>query len=141
MMSLQFSIDGTPVPKGRARFRKIGKFVSTYTPAKTKTYEDLVREAARKAMGDMEPLETPVSAYLYFRLPIPKSYSKKRSKDCLSGLEQHVKKPDIDNIVKSVLDGLNGIVFLDDCQIVSLHCKKLYASEPGVDLYITEHLL
>jgi Holliday junction resolvase RusA-like endonuclease len=91
-------------------------------------------------MGSNEPLETPVGVYLYMRLPIPKSYTKKRTEDCLTGLEKPIKKPDIDNLAKSLLDGMNGVVFKDDSQIVSLHCTKVYASEPGVDIMVKEEL-
>lgn len=36
-------------------------------------------------------------------------------------------KPDIDNILKVVLDGLNGIAYEDDKQVVLTQCKKVYA--------------
>ena len=91
-------------------------------------------------MGTTEPLETPVGVYLYIRLPIPKSHSKKRTDACSEGLEKPIKKPDIDNLAKSLLDGMNGVVFKDDSQIVSLHCTKVYASEPGVDIMVKEEL-
>jgi Holliday junction resolvase RusA-like endonuclease len=137
--SVQFSIDSPPVPKGRPKFSKIGGFVRTYTPKKTSDYETIVRETAQQAMT-REPLETPTAVYLYFRLPIPKSYPKKRVAACLTGLERPIKKPDIDNLAKSVLDGLNGIVYRDDGQIVSLHVTKVYAASPGVDVLVREEL-
>lgn len=137
---LQFPIDAPPVPKGRPKFSKIGGFVRTYTPRKTSDYETIVRETARQAMGPTEVLETPVAVYLYIRLPIPKSYSKKRIAACLTGLERPTKKPDIDNLAKSVLDGLNGTVYKDDGQIVSLHVTKVYSASPGVDVLVREEL-
>lgn len=135
-----FAIDGNPVPKGRPRFAKRGKFVQTYTPQKTKDYEQSVRDAALSAMGSADPLETPVAVYLYIRMPIPASYSKKRVQDCLTGVEMHTKKPDWDNVAKAVTDAMNGIVYLDDCQIVSAHVKKVYSKEPGVDVMVKEVL-
>lgn len=135
-----FTIEGEPRGKGRPRFRNTGKFVQTYTDAKTKNYESLVMDAASNAMGTTEPLETPVSVYLYIRLPIPKSYPKKRQEACLSGSELPSKKPDIDNIAKSVCDGMNGIVFKDDCQIVQINAKKVYSSVAGVDVMVREEL-
>jgi Holliday junction resolvase RusA-like endonuclease len=137
---MQFTIDSPPVSKGRPKFSKIGGFVRTYTPKKTSDYETIVRETAQQAMGPTEPLETPTAVYLYIRLPIPKSYHKKRLQACLKGLERPIKKPDIDNLAKSVLDGLNGIVYKDDGQIVSLHVTKVYASVPGVDVLVREEL-
>ena len=77
-----FMVEGTPVPKGRPRFARRGKFVSTYSPKTTVDYETKVSEAAQVAMGSSEPLETPVGAYIYITLPIPASYSKKRTQAC-----------------------------------------------------------
>lgn len=137
---IHFHIDGTPVPKKRPRFSTRNGFVQSYTVKETRDYEDHVRSIASTAMGSSEPLETPVGVYLYMRLPIPKSHSKKRLEACLSGLEKPIKKPDIDNLAKSLLDGMNGVVFKDDSQIVSLHCTKVYASEAGVDIMVKEEL-
>lgn len=137
---MQFHIDGIPVPKGRPRYSARAGFVRTYTPKKTTDYEQIVRTAAQQAMGPTELLETPVAVYLYIRLPIPRSYPRKRSEACLKGLERPIKKPDIDNLAKSVLDGINGVIWRDDSQIVSLHVTKVYSTQPGVDVLIREEL-
>lgn len=139
MFSVTIHVDVNPVPKGRPRFSKVGGFVRSYTPKKTSDYEAQVKAIAQQAMT-REPLETPLAAFLYFRLPIPKSYPKKRIAACLSGLERPTKKPDLDNLAKSVLDGLNGIVYKDDSQLVSLHITKVYDRNPGVDIMIREEL-
>ena len=135
-----FDIEANPVPKGRPRFRRTKTFITTYTPKKTLDFEDIVRQDSKKSMGTMEPLETPISVYLYFRLPIPQSYSKKRTEACLSGSERHIKRPDLDNLAKSVLDGMNGVVFKDDSQITSLHCTKVYSNVAGVNILVKEDL-
>ena len=137
---ITFTVDGDPHGKGRPRFRSTGKFVQTYTDAKTKTYEEKVKESAKQAMGSAELLETPVSVFCYVRLPIPKSYPKSRREACLSGSEKPMKKPDIDNIFKSIADGLNGVVYHDDCQIVSMNVKKVYSCQAGVDVMVREEL-
>lgn len=135
-----FIVPGIPVPKARPRFRRIGNFVSTYTAAKTKTYEDQVRDCARAAMGSSSPLETPVAVYCYISVPIPASYSKKRFKDCLSGIEKPIKRPDADNTFKSISDAMNGIVYKDDGQIVIIHITKVYSTDPKVEVMVTEYL-
>ena len=136
-----FMVEGTPIPKGRPRFARRGKFVSTYSPKTTVDYETKVAEAAQIAMGSSEPLETPVGAYIYITLPIPASYSKKRTQACLSGEERPTKKSDIDNYCKAVFDGMNGIVFLDDSQIVSLHSTKVYGTIGMVEVMVKEELI
>lgn len=137
---VNFSIDGPPHGKGRPRFRRFGNFVQTYTDAKTKSYETLVKEAATKAMGSSPPLEGPVKLDLIIRLPVPKSYPKKRSEGCLNGSEWPTKKPDWDNVAKSVADAMNDIVFLDDTQIVIARVVKTYSAEAGVDVQVSEVL-
>jgi Holliday junction resolvase RusA-like endonuclease len=137
---VNFTVEGNPVGKQRARYVKRGNFVSAYTPEKTRTYESLIKEAAIKAMGSSEPLETPVTLYLYIRVPMPKSYSKKRIKACLNGSEQPIKKPDASNILKSVEDGMNSVVYKDDSQIVNIHVTKVYSSQAGVDICVKECL-
>lgn len=138
---VNFMVEGTPVPKGRPRFARRGKFVSTYSPKTTVDYETKVAEAAQLAMGSSEPLETPVGAYIYITLPIPASYSKKRIQACLSGDERPTKKSDIDNFCKAIFDGMNGIVFLDDSQVVSLHSTKVYGTIGMVEVMVKEELL
>lgn len=135
-----FKVDADPVGKQRARYAKRGNFVQTYTPDKTRNYESLIKEAAIEAMGSSEPLETPVNLYLYIRAPIPKSLSKKRIEACLNGLEKPIKKPDASNVLKSVEDAMNGVVYKDDSQIVNIHVSKVYSSVSGVDVCIKECL-
>jgi len=139
-MMVTFKVDADPVGKQRARYVKRGNFVSTYTPEKTRTYEALIKEAAKQAMGVSEPLETPVSLYLYIRVPIPASATKKRLKAISDGTEKPIKKPDASNILKSVEDGMNSVVYKDDSQIVNIHVTKVYSSVPGVDVCVKECL-
>lgn len=135
-----FTVEGTPVGKGRPKFARRGNFVSAYTPKKTVDYESLVKQAGQQAMGASEPLETPVSLYLYVRVPIPTSYSKKATAACLDGSQKPTKKPDLDNIGKAIMDALNGICYKDDSQIVNIHATKVYATVAGVDVCIKECL-
>jgi len=137
MFHVTFKVDGQPRGKGRPRFARRGAFVSTYTDAKTVAYEDTVRQAAQKSMGLSEPLKTALDAFIYISFAVPLSYSKKRKEACLNGLERHTKKPDIDNVVKAVLDGCDKVIFENDCQIVNLYVTKKYG-EPCVEVLIRE---
>jgi len=141
--SVIFQVEGTPVPKGRPRFARRGKFVSTYSPKTTVDYESKVSDAAKQAMGSQKPLEGPLLACIYITLPIPASYSKKRFNACLSGEERPTKRThgDIDNLCKAIFDGMNGIIFEDDSQVVSLHATKVYGTAGLVEIMVQEHLL
>ena len=132
-----FAVDGDPVPKGRPRFARRGQFVQTYTDAKTIDYETQVAMKARHAIGATKPLESALTVFLYLRYTVPASYSKKRKEACLNGLE-YPKKVDIDNVYKSVTDAMNGIVYVDDSQIVEAHIKKVYAEESGANIMVQE---
>ena len=138
MMQIHFQVEGDPRGKGRPRFTRAGKFTRVYTDKQTLDYESLIKSFAMEAMGSTDPLEKPVSVFLYVRHPIPQSYSKKRTKACLGGLEKPCKKPDIDNIAKTYLDGMNGVVFVNDTQVVDLHVKKVYSAVAGVNVMVME---
>ena len=135
-----FAVEGTPIGKGRPKFARRGNFVSAYTPTKTRDYEALIAQAAKDAMSTAEPLKTPVAAYIYITVPVPASYSKKRTEACLNGIERPTKKPDIDNIIKAYLDSMNGIVYDDDTQVVSLHSTKRYGTVGMVEVMVKEEL-
>jgi Holliday junction resolvase RusA-like endonuclease len=137
---LTYIVYGEPVGKGRPRFARRGKFTSTYTPQKTKTYEDEIRMMAKAAMGSSEPLDTPMTVAIYIRVGIPASYSKQKHKDALAGVIKPMKKPDLDNVAKCFLDSMSEIVYLDDKQVVNLHVTKVYAETPAVEVMVKEDL-
>lgn len=122
-MEVWFTVPGEPVAKGRPR---LGKYGSTYTPAKTVEYENLVKLAY---MGN--PL---IQGYimadidLYFQ--IPKSVSKVKRGKMERAEIRPTKRPDCDNCIKAILDALNGIAYHDDSQVVEVRCRKLYSEQP-----------
>lgn len=137
---VMYTVYGEPVGKGRPRFVRRGNFTQTYTPAKTKSYEDEIRMMAKAAMGSTELLETPIAVAIYIRVGIPASFSKQKRKDALAGIIRPTKKPDLDNIAKCFLDAMNDIIYLDDKQVVSLHVTKVYAETPAVEVMVREEL-
>lgn len=140
MFSKSFIIDAVPVAKGRPKFAKRGKFVSTYTPKKTVDYESIVKQSAHDAMGYQDPLETPIRLLVTFVMPIPASYSKKAKEACLNGSTSHTKTPDIDNLLKSLTDAMNGIVYVDDSQITSIQAMKTYGAHTCTKVFIREDI-
>lgn len=130
---LTIVIDGVPVPKGRPRFTKAGV---AYTPAKTRAYEKqaaIIADIGMRANG-LKRFECPVTIKATAYLQIPKSMTKKDHAAAVAGLLLPAKKPDIDNIAKAALDGLNGIVWRDDALIVGLTIKKLYSENPRLEI-------
>ena len=135
---VMFTVYGEPVAKGRPRFSTRGKFPIAYTPEKTKSYESEVALMAKAAMGASKPLFSPLEAFIHLTFPIPPSYSKKLSEACLSGQEKHTKKPDADNCAKAIIDGMGGIIFDNDSQIVSLHIHKTYGEIAKAEIMVRE---
>jgi len=137
---LHFRVDIDPVAKGRPRYAKRGNFVSTYTPTKTRDYEQIIKYKAIEAMGSSEPLESPVRVNLEFGMPIPKSAPKKALEAYLDGSVKHIKKPDVDNLAKAILDAMNDVVYLDDNQIIRLTICKKYSKLGYIEITVQEDL-
>lgn len=133
-MNIVFTVPGNPTGKGRARaFLRKGR-IAHATPEKTARYENLVKLAAMQAMAaeKAEPFKGAVSLICSFVMPVPKSYSKKRTADCLDGREWPAKRPDLDNCLKAIKDGCNGVIWADDCQVVDVRACKAYGASPFV---------
>ena len=133
-MNRFFTVPGEPQGKGRPRFVK-GR---AYTPPKTKAYEDRVRICYTRACGSEPPYPAgvPLSVIINADFPVPESTPKKNIPQMLSGEILPTKKPDCDNIIKVILDSLNGIAYHDDSQVVRVHCNKFYGTEAKVEVAI-----
>lgn len=124
MEAIHFIIPGRPVGKGRPRFTRQGH---CWTPDKTVAYERDIKLAywstyrhwkyeADKALA--------VDIVLYY--PRPKSMAKHKRLMAQKGVLRPTVKPDVDNVIKAILDALNGVAFDDDRQIVQVTCEKWY---------------
>jgi Holliday junction resolvase RusA-like endonuclease len=145
---LVMSINGEPKGKGRPRATVRGGFASVYTDAQTRKYEASITAIARDKMAGRSPFEGPLSVTLRFRMPIPKSATKRVRDGMAAGEIAHCGRPDIDNLAKAVLDAIGEdaaakkmglearVVFANDSQIVRLIAAKLYAEQPGVDVRV-----
>lgn len=105
---LKFFVPSLPIPKGRPRLGMGG----ARTPQRTKTYEELVGFHAMLAVAAQDwemPIDAPLLAILQFRFDKPRKNN-----------------GDIDNLCKSVLDGMNAVAFQDDSQIQAIVANKTY---------------
>ena len=131
-MTYEFSIDILPVPKARPRFTRNG---GCYTPTNTAVYEQILYAEAKKAGVQPAPKGTPVYVEVEFHIPYPVSMSRKHR-----AFAQPAVRPDVDNLAKAVLDGLNGVAWHDDKQIIQLRARKRYADAAQVNVII-HHLV
>ncbi|HBI15184.1 MAG TPA: RusA family crossover junction endodeoxyribonuclease [Desulfobulbaceae bacterium] len=120
-----FAVPGPPQGKLRARAAR-GIF---YTPAKTKVYENLIRACflGKYKHWPQIPACVPVSIQINAIFASPKR--EKRQGPVM-------KKPDVDNIAKVVLDAMNNFVFTDDAQVHSLSVSKSYGPDAGLVIRI-----
>lgn len=136
-MIYEFEVPGKITGKGRPRVNSYTGIV--YTPTKTKDYESLIEQYFLLKYPRFKQIEqrTKVSIIAYF--DIPKSTKKSDIEGMLNNEISPTKKPDIDNIVKIVLDAMNKFAFKDDTQITKLEVEKKYGNEEKIAVKIEEY--
>lgn len=111
--SLTFEVPGVPVAKGRARITTVGGHARAFTPAKTRTFEALVRDHADRAMRELGLPVLEGACRLVVR-----AYFPRRKREPTEFEQPMSVRPDADNVLKAVADALNGAVYRDDGQAV-----------------------
>ncbi len=134
-MNVKFVVQGSPVGKGRHKYRKHQNYVQTYTPEKTVNYEDLVKMEYRRQVKYYFPDNHAVYMYIRAYYKIPSNASRKKREEMLSGNCVPLVKPDSDNIAKIIMDALNGIAYKDDNQ-VAVSVEKFYSETPHVEIWM-----
>ena len=124
---IEFIVDGPPHGKGRPRFARRGQYVTTYTDKRTVEYEKHVSWCAMEAMGIRHQIWTgPITVDITFVVRRPKSKCRKKDPDeripCMT-------KPDIDNAIKAILDGMSSIVYTDDKNVIRVSASKWYGEK------------
>lgn len=134
-MTLDFTVYGVPIPKGsmRAFVVKGRPVITSDNPRDLGTWLQEIAAGARAAGA--VPCEGPVEVMLTFRLPRPRSRPKRA--------QWPDKRPDIDKLIRAVMDSLTGLVWHDDGQVVAIRAVKVYvhattAPTPGVSVSVTE---
>ena len=134
-----FSIDvlGMPIAKGRPRVARNGH---VYTPQQTRDYEERIKLQTKVLMAGRKATAEPcvIHAAVFFE-PSP-SLSKRKRAELFAYGAWHLKKPDLDNVLKSALDAIcgEGLAILDDKQIVEICCAKTYAESSLLSLDVFE---
>ena len=129
----QFVILGEPKAKARPRHTKSG---ITYTPKETVEYENLVKTSYQYQCKEYFKGSLKVIINCFFK--IPESASAKKRQLMIEGKILPAKKPDADNLAKSVCDALNGIAYDDDKQVIDLRVYKRYGEQPKTVVTIRE---
>ena len=148
LATLRFFVPGLPVPQGSKRVVR-GRLIDA-NHATLRPYRALVADAALEALGvppdahdgsagPTDPLgghiptREPVTVALRFGLPRPRGhYGTGRNAGIVkpSAPVWPATKPDVDKLVRAVLDALTGIVWVDDSQVAILSAEKVYSPTP-----------
>lgn len=104
---MRITLKITPVPLGRPRVNTSNR--GRYLPKRSQDFRENLQWLLLNETKIGKPFKKPLKVELHFYKPLKTTVRK---------------YGDIDNLVKAVLDACNGILWLDDSQIVELHCYK-----------------
>lgn len=128
-------------PKHRMIVSKAGKaFTQTYEPSESRNFKATLHVLAQDALkkAGIKPFENAVYLSVHVRVAVPQSISKKKRQQMLNGDILPTKKPDVDNILKAIMDALNGVWYLDDKQVCEVNIYKSYKETDGLNVMAWE---
>lgn len=108
-----------------------------FTPKPTRIAEAFIKSLFVQKYPGHVPVEGPLELTVLVYLPIPKSASRRVHEDMATGKIRPTKRPDLDNVLKLVMDSLNGLAYKDDSQIVDEDGEKWYSRTPHVEVKIS----
>ena len=124
-MERKFTVPGPPKGKQRPRICTFNGQRIAYTPKQTVEYEKLIRASYTAVSKSKFERNLPLEISILALFPIPKYVNRKTKDLMLNGRLFPTKKPDADNIVKIILDALNGVAYRDDVQICRVYFDKI----------------
>ncbi|UBH12436.1 RusA family crossover junction endodeoxyribonuclease [Macrococcus armenti] len=120
-----------PMPSPRPRFRNAGRFPQAYMPTNYTKHKEYIQRQMPKLL-----IKNSIKLTILFEMPMLKSWSNPQKQRMIKAY--HSKKPDIDNLLKTVLDAANGHLWIDDGQIVEIHSAKRYAETTKIKIKLEE---
>ncbi len=126
MNKITFIVPGEPIAQPRHRVAKGGAYIKKDHPIH-KWKADIASQTLLDGYANKK-IEDPVKLKAIFKMPIPENRKKTASENT-----PHIIKPDIDNLLKAVMDVLTQTgVFKDDNIVYDINASKVYSTEPGV---------
>lgn len=138
---MTFFVDGQPQGKARARtfYDEKSHRMRSVTPESTRAYEEAIRQAFASQRGACELKAASYSVDILAAYKVPGSWSKAKKDAALRGEVPATVKPDADNIIKVVLDALNGLAWEDDRRVTAVSCRKVYRMDGFLFIRIKEN--
>lgn len=130
---ITIEVAGLPAAQGSKRHVGGGRMIEMSKAVAP--WREAVRAEAQLAMDGTMPLDGPVEVRVNFRLPRPASAPRR--------VTHPAKRPDLDKLIRAVLDGLtHGGAWRDDGQVVTLMATKRFAdgAGPGCSIQITREV-
>ncbi|MCD2257405.1 RusA family crossover junction endodeoxyribonuclease [Lactobacillus sp. CC-MHH1034] len=134
--SFEHTFEAYPIEQARPRAVRTNKGVRLYDPKKVSRFKEAIAYEAR--LLRVEPFDSPIKVTIEFYRPNQKGISQKKLDQRENKIILPIVKPDLDNYIKSFLDGLNGILWVDDNLICELHAAKYYSKYPRIKIRIEE---
>ena len=122
-----FFVRGRPVPQGSMKFVRPGVMIHSRSQDLALWRADIARNAE---LFGFKPIASAVKVELDFVMSKPKS-----AKTAFPSV-----KPDLDKLIRAVLDGLTGVAFEDDSQVILIQSSKTYGEKQGVWIRIEQIL-
>ena len=133
---IQFIIPGKAQPQERPKFSRFGKGVRAIDPPKSRAYKELVKLVAWQNKPS-EPIQEPIKLSVDIYIVPPKKYHTKPKQALIaSGEMRPTTKPDIENLLKGIMDGMTGIIYRDDSLVVELVARKFYDMTPRAEVTV-----
>lgn len=119
-----FEYKGKIKAKQRPRFSR-GR---VFTPSATHKSEESLGWSFKAKNPHIQPTNYPINLMIDIYLPIPRSWSNVKRSMAMTGEIRPIGKPDLDNTLKTIKDALNGLLYTDDSQVVSVRIHKRYSA-------------
>jgi Holliday junction resolvase RusA-like endonuclease len=134
-------ITGHAVPQGRPKATVFAGHARIYKPAKSRRWEEDARQEARIVMAKLgiKPLTGVLQLDLSYTVVPSRSWPAWKIEAALAGMIYPTGKPDVSNVLKAAEDALNGIVWIDDSQVVRALARKSYGEQPEVVVIVQPH--
>lgn len=141
MLIIKFVFEIEPVQQIRPRARRFRDKVIMYDPKAVKVFKRRIGKLAHQMMKESGCIRyegKPLTVDVWFFRPVQEKISKKEKARRIRGTVLPIVKPDCDNYIKSLLDGMNGVVWKDDALITDIFAHKRYSDKPRIEITIME---
>lgn len=132
---IHITIPGKPVPMYRPRVVHFGRRgVRTFNPRVMKNYERYARVEGMAQYKGKPIKDAPIYVEIFVYVPMPQSWSKSKKGHMEGNLV--IKRPDLDNYGKDIVDSFNGTLYKDDNLMAKEYLEKRYSIKPRVEFYV-----